>query len=223
MNEQWQQRQRPRVLGPAGTWSGSGHAPQPAVLVHELVAAAGGDGERARDCARRLAALLPPEARTVLLDALTRTGGTRHDDGDGEGYGDGGGLFFDGPEYPVPSSRSVLSLLPAHRAPDPAGPAGDSDAGTGDGGPWPKAPGGAPAAVVRLRFTDPDELERAGAHFDGAWSEPGTGVLQVPADAGVETVRAVLAVLDSAGLAPESLTVHTNELDDVFAAFTGLL
>jgi hypothetical protein len=80
-----------------------------------------------------------------------------------------------------------------------------------------------PAALIRLRFADAAALDRAGAAFDGAWSDPETLTLQIAGDAGVETLRGVLAVLDAVALTPESLTVHTNELDDVFAAFTGLL
>ncbi|MFD8733523.1 hypothetical protein ACFV06_01250 [Streptomyces sp. NPDC059618] len=273
MNEQWHQRQQPRRLTPAGPPprpSGSGQAPQPAVLVHELVAAAGADGDEARRCARRLAAALPPGARSVLLTALAEAD-PWHDGEEPHGYEAGGGLFLDGPEYALPApARPGLSLLPAYRAPapdttpdapgpreEPAGtdgtdwtgetgdrepgdgpdhgpgdnrPGDGPDHGPGGSGPgggtgdgvWPEVFSGPPAAVIRLRFADPVALERAGACFAGAYGDPETGTLQVPADAGVETLRAVLAALDAAALAPESLTVHTNELDDVLAAFTGL-
>ncbi len=226
MNEQWHQRQQPRAVGPAGPLRqppGSGRAPGPAVLVGELVSAAGTDGDEARQCARRFAASLSPEARSVLLSALTEAGAW-HDaaaDDDPDGYGTGGGLSFEGPEYTVPPARSDLSLLPMYRAPGPDRPVAVPE--SGGGGLWPGARNDPPAAVIRLRFADAIALDRAGAAFDGAWSDPGTLTLQVPKDAGVETLRAVLAVLDAAALAPESLTVHTNELDDVFAAFTGLL
>ncbi|WP_262062056.1 hypothetical protein [Streptomyces sp. STR69] len=207
MNEQWRQRQQPRALGQP---PGSGRAPRPAVLVQELVTAAGTDGDEARECARRLAACLSPQARSVLLDALTEAD-PWHDDAP-DGYGTGGGLSFEGPGCAVPPARSTLSLLPTYRAPGPDRPVAV---------PGPRDD--PPAAVVRLRFADAGALDRAAAAFDGAWSDPGALTLQVPADAGVATLRAVLAVLDAAALAPESLTVHTNELDDVFAAFTGLL
>ncbi|KJY47098.1 hypothetical protein VR46_05480 [Streptomyces sp. NRRL S-444] len=89
---------------------------------------------------------------------------------------------------------------------------------------------GPPDGLVRLRFADAITLERAGAAFGAgsgpglgdAWSDPETLTLQIPADAGIETLRAVLAVLDAAAITSESLTVHTHELDDVFAAFTSL-
>ncbi|MER5399755.1 hypothetical protein [Streptomyces sp. NPDC002599] len=235
MNEQWRQRQQPHADKPAGApWQPAhlGRAPQPAVLVHELVTVAETDQDRARVCARRLAACLPPEARSVLLDALAEAG-PWHDDNDPGGYAAGGGLSFDGPEYTVPPARSPLSLLPSYRAPGPDRPApapgsdsgdpGDGERGPGDGGFWPEPRDEPPAAVIRLRFADAIALERAGACFDGAESDPETCILQVPADAGVQTLRSVLAVLDAAALTPESLTVHTNELDDVFAAFTHLL
>ncbi|MGW2651483.1 hypothetical protein ACWC2T_43075 [Streptomyces sp. NPDC001393] len=87
-----------------------------------------------------------------------------------------------------------------------------------------------PAGIIRLRFADAVALGRAGAAFgagsgsgfNNAWSNPATLTLQITADAGVETLRAVLAILDAAAVTAESLTVHTHELDDVFAAFTSL-
>ncbi|MFD5516264.1 hypothetical protein [Streptomyces sp. NPDC127066] len=185
-----------------------------------MVTAAGTDGDEAQECARRLAASLSPEARSILLIALTEAH-TWHDGNEPDEYGTGGELCFDGPEYAAPPARSNLSLLPAYREPGPDRPVAVPE--PGDNGPWPEPRNDPPAAVVRLRFADAIALDRAGASFDGAWSDPETLTLQVPADAGVETLRAVLAVLDAKALAPESLTVHTNELDDVFAAFTGLL
>ncbi|MGW6059466.1 hypothetical protein [Streptomyces sp. NPDC055189] len=87
-----------------------------------------------------------------------------------------------------------------------------------------------PAALIRLRFAGASALEAAAASFGAAsgrgfgdaWSDPATLTLHIPGDAGAETLRAVLAVLDAAAVTADSLTVHTNELDDVFAAFTGL-
>lgn len=83
--------------------------------------------------------------------------------------------------------------------------------------------------VIRLRFADAVILERAAAAFRAAsvpglgdpCGDPATLTLRIPGDAGVETLRGVLAVLDEGAITSESLTVHTNELDDVFAAFTG--
>lgn len=87
-----------------------------------------------------------------------------------------------------------------------------------------------PDALIRMRFADALDLERAGAAFVAgsgpglgeARSDPETLTLEIPGDAGAQTLRGVLAVLDAAALTPEALTVHTHELDDVLAAFTGL-
>ncbi|MEV6173490.1 hypothetical protein AB0L99_35445 [Streptomyces sp. NPDC051954] len=87
-----------------------------------------------------------------------------------------------------------------------------------------------PAGLIRLRFADAVALTRASAAFGTgsgprtgeAWSDPATLTLRIRGDAGIETLRAVLAVLDAAAITAESLTVHTHELDDVFAAFTDL-
>ncbi|MGW2421050.1 hypothetical protein ACWC0C_17660 [Streptomyces sp. NPDC001709] len=87
-----------------------------------------------------------------------------------------------------------------------------------------------PDALIGLRFADASALERAGVAFGAgrspglgdAWSDPATLTLRIAGDAGVETLRAVLAVLDAAAVSAEWLTVHTRELGDVHAAFTGL-
>ncbi|MFB8246273.1 hypothetical protein ACFC5X_14655 [Streptomyces sp. NPDC055952] len=87
-----------------------------------------------------------------------------------------------------------------------------------------------PDALIRMRFAHAPDLDRAEAAFGAgsgpglgaASSDPGTLTLHVPGDAGADTLRGVLAVLDAAALTPEALTVHTRELDDVLAAFTGL-
>lgn len=150
---------------------------QVTALGHELAAAAGTDREAARALARRLAASLSPQARLVLLSALT------------------------GAE-PEPS-HPELRPLPRSDPPD---------------------------ALIRLRFADARALEGAAAAFGAAsghgfgeaWSDPTALTLQIPGEAGAETLRAVLAVLDAASVTADSLTVHTHQLDDVFAAFTGL-
>ncbi|MFJ9543734.1 hypothetical protein ACIRPX_41860 [Streptomyces sp. NPDC101225] len=93
-----------------------------------------------------------------------------------------------------------------------------------DGG-W----GTAPAGVVRVRFADGPALARAAAAFAAgpvagcgdAVSDPAELTLHIPADTGVECLRAVLTRLDAAAAAARSLTVHGHELDDVLASFTG--
>ncbi|OIK05285.1 hypothetical protein [Streptomyces monashensis] len=87
-----------------------------------------------------------------------------------------------------------------------------------------------PDCLIRLRFADAVALERADLAFGSlsdlgfadVRSDPATLTLQIAGDAGIESLRAVLAVLDTAAITAEALTVHTHELDDVFAAFTGL-
>ncbi|MEW1552157.1 hypothetical protein [Streptomyces tsukubensis] len=99
-----------------------------------------------------------------------------------------------------------------------------------------RAPGGAPPpGVVRLWFADGYALERAagafGARRDTApGAGPGAGLsdavaltLTFACGTGVGAVRAVLDVLDAAGVTAESITVHAHTLDDVFATVTGLV
>lgn len=121
-----------------------------------------------------------------------------------------------------------LSPVPTYREPGADRPAGDADSGAPRSRQAPRDD--PPDALIRLRFADAIALARAGAAFRAGsgpgfgdvWSDPVTLTLQIPGDAGIETLRAVLAVLDAAAVTAESLTVHTHELDDVFAAFTAL-
>ena len=45
--------------------------------------------------------------------------------------------------------------------------------------------------------------------------------LQIPSDGTVPTLRAVLDILDGAGVTPEALSQHTPDLDEVFLTLTG--
>ncbi|MFE0736230.1 ATP-binding cassette domain-containing protein [Streptomyces sp. NPDC058855] len=78
-----------------------------------------------------------------------------------------------------------------------------------------------PGGHIRLRFSHPEQLEAAAHHFGVSSRDEDELALRVPGDGGVETLRAVLDVLDGAGLRAESLTVHTPDLDDVFLTLTG--
>ncbi|MEU0787994.1 hypothetical protein ABZ341_41510 [Streptomyces sp. NPDC006173] len=230
-----------------GPVAGADLTPQRAA---ELAVAVESVGGRARELARRLTLSLSPEARRILLSALTEAdpyhvddvydgAGDAYDagmyeDGPGGVYDDGDGVYDDGDTDDVgvyagrggplsgmsgaaaASRPAGLSLLPARQERGP-GPVGGR---VGSGG-------GAPDGVVRLRFADVVALERAGAAFGagpdgGAFSDPATLTLQIPGQAGTETLRAVLDVLDAAAVTAESLTVHSHELDDVFSALTGL-
>ncbi|OIJ87320.1 hypothetical protein BIV25_39575 [Streptomyces sp. MUSC 14] len=213
MNEEWGQRQHRQHAGSARTLHAvEPPAPGPADLVHELVVAAGTDGGEAPGLARRLAAALSPEVRLVLLNALAEAGASDDD-------------RPLGPGTPGPCS---LSFLPTYQDHEPDRPARAPE--YGDTGFPQAARNDPPDGIVRLRFADAIAFERAGAAFatgsgpgfGDPWGDPATLTLRIPADAGVETLRAVLAVLDAAAVTAESLTVHTHELDDVFAAFTSL-
>lgn len=207
-----------RVVGPT---------PEPADLGHELAVAAEADGDEARGIARRFAASLSPEARLVLLGALAEAEAS-HETGTAIAYGAGCELSSDAPELTAAPPPAGLSLLPTYQEPGAGRPAGHPE--SGDPEFWPAPQNDPPAGLIRLRFADASTLERAGAVFgagsgagvDDAWSDPATLTLQIRGDAGTETLRAVLAVLDAAAITAESLTVHTHELDDVFAAFTSL-
>ncbi|MET9624503.1 ATP-binding cassette domain-containing protein [Streptomyces sp. NPDC006464] len=78
-----------------------------------------------------------------------------------------------------------------------------------------------PGGHIRLRFPDLAALDGAARHFAAAARDPEELTLRVPGDGGIPALRAVLAVLDGAGLRAESLTVHTPDLDDVFLTLTG--
>ncbi|MFD6922497.1 hypothetical protein ACFV99_20065 [Streptomyces sp. NPDC059944] len=206
----------------------------------ELAVAAESAGGQARELARRLALSLSPEARGILLSALTEA--DPYDVYDADVYGDDGEVYgYDVGVYEVDGEggyddedaygsggRPLAQVSGAAAASSPAGlrlvPARlERGAGRVSG----RAGGGAPAGVVRLRFADVVALDRAGAAFGagpggGAVSDPATLTLQIPGEAGTETLRAVLEVLDAAALTAESLTVHSHELDDVFSALTGL-
>ncbi|MFI6846910.1 ATP-binding cassette domain-containing protein [Kitasatospora sp. NBC_00085] len=77
-----------------------------------------------------------------------------------------------------------------------------------------------PGGHLRLRFAGPAELAAAAAHFTYAAADEEALALSIPGDNSVITVKAVLDVLDNAGVRAESLTVHTPDLDDVFLTLT---
>ncbi|MFE9013823.1 ATP-binding cassette domain-containing protein [Streptomyces cyaneofuscatus] len=77
-----------------------------------------------------------------------------------------------------------------------------------------------PGGHVRLRFTDPDTYRSAAVALRGTAPNDGALTLQIPSDGSQRELRAVLDRLDSAGVQPDELTVHTPDLDDVFFALT---
>ena len=78
-----------------------------------------------------------------------------------------------------------------------------------------------PGGHIRLLFRTPGELEAAARHFGAAARDLEELTLRIPGDGGIPALRAVLDVLDAAGVRAESLTVHTPDLDDVFLTLTG--
>ncbi|MEV4189925.1 ATP-binding cassette domain-containing protein [Streptomyces toxytricini] len=78
-----------------------------------------------------------------------------------------------------------------------------------------------PGGHIRLRFAEAAALETAARHFGAAARDPEELTLRIPSDGSIPTLRAVLDVLDDAAVRPESLTVHTPDLDDVFLTLTG--
>ncbi|MFJ1585374.1 ATP-binding cassette domain-containing protein [Streptomyces sp. NPDC088197] len=78
-----------------------------------------------------------------------------------------------------------------------------------------------PGSHVRLRFTDPEEYERAAAAVPGAVRDDGELALRVAGDAGLDALRSLLDRLDAAGVRTADFSVHTPDLDDVFLALTG--
>ncbi|MEU2108629.1 ATP-binding cassette domain-containing protein [Streptomyces sp. NPDC019507] len=78
-----------------------------------------------------------------------------------------------------------------------------------------------PGGHLSLRFADPAALDLAAAHFAATARNDEELTLQIPSDGTVPTLRAVLDILDSAGITPEALSQHTPDLDDVFLTLTG--
>ncbi|MFC8367227.1 ATP-binding cassette domain-containing protein [Streptomyces sp. NPDC057239] len=78
-----------------------------------------------------------------------------------------------------------------------------------------------PGGHVRLRFTDPAGYRSAASALRQATRDDESLTLQIPSDGSQRELRAVLDLLDSAGVEADELTMHTPDLDDVFFALTG--
>jgi ABC-2 type transport system ATP-binding protein len=77
-----------------------------------------------------------------------------------------------------------------------------------------------PGGHIRLQFADEAHLAAAAGLLEGASRGDGLS-LNVPGDAGVGALRALLARLEQAAVEVDGLSVHTPDLDDVFFALTG--
>ena len=78
-----------------------------------------------------------------------------------------------------------------------------------------------PGGHVRLQFADAEQLEAATRAFPRSTADPASLSLQVPSDGGVLALRSLLDALDRSSLAPDELSVHLPDLDDVFLSLTG--
>jgi ABC-2 type transport system ATP-binding protein len=79
----------------------------------------------------------------------------------------------------------------------------------------------APGGHLQLRFTDTGSLTEAAQLLDVSTEDIEALSLRVPTDGSVKSLRQVLARLDQGSVEPDSLTVHTPDLDDVFLTLTG--
>ncbi|WP_051452177.1 ABC transporter ATP-binding protein [Actinospica robiniae] len=77
-----------------------------------------------------------------------------------------------------------------------------------------------PGGHIQLQFADEAHLAAAAALLEGASRGDGLS-LNVPGDAGVSALRALLARLEAAAIEVDGLSVHIPDLDDVFFALTG--
>ncbi|BEL03724.1 daunorubicin resistance protein DrrA family ABC transporter ATP-binding protein [Actinoplanes sichuanensis] len=78
-----------------------------------------------------------------------------------------------------------------------------------------------PGGHLLLRFAEPGSLRTAASVLNVTNRDDSALTLQVPSDGDIASLRAVLATLDGVHVAPDHLTIHTPDLDDVFFAFTG--
>jgi ABC-2 type transport system ATP-binding protein len=77
-----------------------------------------------------------------------------------------------------------------------------------------------PGGHVRLRFADPDGLDRAMSLLGDADRDDDALALRVPNDGSMRALKTLIDRLDGR-VEVEELSVHTPDLDDVFLALTG--
>ncbi len=78
-----------------------------------------------------------------------------------------------------------------------------------------------PGGHIRLQFSSLQGLDSAARLLDGSTRDDEGLTLQVPSDAGVRSLQALLDRLDSAAVNVDTLSIHLPDLDDVFLALTG--
>ncbi|UFS94423.1 ATP-binding cassette domain-containing protein [Nocardia huaxiensis] len=78
-----------------------------------------------------------------------------------------------------------------------------------------------PGGYIKLDFAEPGEFIAAARALGDCAQSSGELTLAIPSDGGVRSVREVIDRLDTVGIEPQGLSVHTPDLDDVFLALTG--
>lgn len=78
-----------------------------------------------------------------------------------------------------------------------------------------------PGSYIRLRFTQPAELDAAARALPASARDDEALSLRVPGDGGSKSLRRVLDRLDEASVEAAEVSVHTPDLDDVFLSLTG--
>ncbi len=78
-----------------------------------------------------------------------------------------------------------------------------------------------PGGHIRLQFADSHQLASAAQALGTATLDDEALTLQVPGNASLRSLRALLDRLDHAAIEAGSLSIHTPDLDDVFFALTG--
>jgi hypothetical protein len=74
-----------------------------------------------------------------------------------------------------------------------------------------------PGGHIRMRFAAPEALAAAADALSGSIFDDEALALHVPGDGDVASLHALLYRLDAVSIHAEHLTVHTPDLDDVFA------
>jgi ABC-2 type transport system ATP-binding protein len=74
---------------------------------------------------------------------------------------------------------------------------------------------------ISLRFADTEQLESAARALGGVGRDQDELALQFPSDGDVQSLRALLDLLDAESVDVAELSFHTPDLDDVFFALTG--
>ena len=78
-----------------------------------------------------------------------------------------------------------------------------------------------PGGHIRLEFASADGLDAAARTLGAPTRDDDALTLQIPSDGSVESLRALLDLLDGQSIEVGGLSIHTPDLDDVFLTLTG--